>query len=220
MQLLGELRQAVLDLKMDEVDRLTRTAHKEGASPEQIIEEALIEGIRKVGDLFADGKYFLPELLVAGQAVQAAIAYLEPYVVNAEQTSSGKFLIGTVKGDIHDIGKNIVTMMLKCNGWQVEDAGVDVDSDTFCRMVAEGDYDIVGFSALLTMTMPALKETVAALNEAGLRDKTRVMIGGAPLTQEFADEIGADAFGRDAWDTVNKAAELLDGNRSAQPTGG
>jgi len=212
---LSELKQAVLDLKMDEVDRLTRAAHEQGVKPEQIIQEALVEGIREVGDLFARGEYFLPELLVAGQSVQAALSFLEPYVVNAQQASAGKFLIGTVKGDIHDIGKNIVTMLLRCNGWQVEDAGVDVDSGTFCRLVAEGDFDIVGLSALLTMTMPALKETVAALDEAGLRDKTRIMIGGAPLTQEFADEIGADGFGRDAWDAVNKAADLLNTSRAA-----
>lgn len=203
-----------MGLKMDEVNQLTRDAREQGVPPAQIIQDALILGIREVGEKFAAGTYYLPELLVAGQSVQQAVDYLEPFVETKDESTAGRFLIGTVKGDIHDIGKNIVAMLLKCNGWQVDDAGVDVDSDKFCQLVSEGNYDVVGLSALLTMTMPAMEETVKALEEAGLRERTRLMIGGAPLTQEFADKIGADAFGRDAWDAVAKAGELLQAVRS------
>lgn len=214
MQVLENVQEAVVSLKMNDVIQLTRNAHEQGVAPAMIIQDALIPGIREVGERFAAGTYFLPELLVAGQSVQQAVDYLEPFVEVNEENPAGRFLIGTVKGDIHDIGKNIVAMLLKCNGWQVEDAGVDVDAAEFCRLVSEGDYDIVGLSALLTMTMPAMEGTAKALEEAGLRNKVKLMIGGAPITREFADRIGADAFGKDAWDAVAKAGELLQAARA------
>ena len=125
-----------------------------------------------------------------------------------EENKKGKFLMGTVKGDVHDIGKNIVIMMLKCNGWEVTDLGVDVGPEKFCAAIDEGDYD-VGLSVLLTMTMPAVTSTTEAIQEAGLRDKSRIMIGGAVVDQKFCEACGADAFGKDAWDAVRKADLLL-----------
>jgi 5-methyltetrahydrofolate--homocysteine methyltransferase len=121
----------------------------------------------------------------------------------------GRYLIGTVKGDIHNIGKNIVIMMLKGTGWEVTDLGVDVAPETFCSAIREGAYDILGISTLITVTMPAARQTVEAITEAGFRDKIKIMIGGAPVTQEFADMIGADAYAIDAWEAVTKAKDLL-----------
>ena len=206
MSILEDLKQAVMDCRHNDVLALTANALDQGQPPENIITDALVPGVRVVGEKFSQGTYFLPELLLAGQSVQAAVNRVEPHLSSDQGHVKGRFLIGTVKGDIHDIGKNIVTMILKCNGWEVEDAGVDVDADTFCRLATEGNFDVVGLSALLTMTMPAMEATVKALKES----KTKVMVGGAPLTQEYADRIGADAFGRDAWDAVTKAQALLD----------
>ena len=206
---LKELEQAVMDCKPDEMLEKTKRARETGAPVHDIINDALVAGLGVVGDRFVKGIYFLPELLVAGQGVQAAIDYLEPFMEVTQENQKGKFLMGTVKGDVHDIGKNIVIMMLKCNGWEVTDMGVDVSPEKFCEAIEGGDYDIVGLSALLTMTTPSVTATIRAIKEAGLRSKVKIMIGGAVIDQAFCDTCGADAFGKDAWDAVRKADTLL-----------
>lgn len=206
---LENLSKAVVEGNEEKILDLTKAALSNGISADDILKKGLIPGIRKVGELFNKGEYFLPELIVSGKAVQAAVDYLSPKFSKGKASGSGKFLIGTVKGDVHDIGKNIVKMMLKSNGWEVTDLGVDISPEQFCTAIREGDFDICGMSALLTMTMPQAAEAIKALKNAGLRDKVKIMIGGAPVTQEYAKQIGADAYGRDAWDALTKAEGLL-----------
>lgn len=213
-ELLGRLSKAVIEGETVEAVALTKQAIRQGLSPEVIMNEGLIPGIRTAGELFGQGEYYLPELLVSGKAMQTAVAQIEPLLIQGRgEFHIGKFLIGTVKGDVHDIGKNIVIMMLKGNGWEVTDLGVDVTADKVVGALKDGAYDVFGLSTLLTSTMPAARETIDAIKEAGLRDKIKIMIGGAPVTQEFADMIGADAYGRDAVEAVRKAQGLLGQNK-------
>ena len=202
------LSDVIVDGDSDESVRLTREALAAGMPATEILSAGLIPGITRVGEMFSQGEVFLPELLVSGEAMSDAIGVLEPELSKADVPPRGKFLIGTVVGDVHDIGKNIVVMMMKSNGWQVEDLGVDVAPEAFCSAVASGDYDILGISALLTMTTPAAEETIRALKEAGLRDKVKIMVGGAPVTSEWADQIGADGYASDASEAVKVAASL------------
>ncbi|SHJ65207.1 dimethylamine corrinoid protein [Desulfatibacillum alkenivorans DSM 16219] len=211
MNTLNELKQAVIQCRTDDVLSLTKQALEQNTEPGRIIQEGLVAGIQDVGEKFAQGIYFLPELLVAGQGVQEAVDMVEPHIPPNAAKRTGSFLIGTVRGDIHDIGKNIVSMILKVNGWEVDDAGVDVEAQAFCAMAAEKHYDVIGLSGLLTMTMGAMEEAVKALKESGLDPAPKIMIGGAPLTQEFCNKIGADAIGFDAWDAVTKAQALMQG---------
>ncbi len=204
----AQLAEAVLEGNSKKALELTDIASKEGISANNIIQKGLIVGIKNVGDLFNKGDAFLPELIVSGKAMQAAIDYLKTKLDTGEPANPGKLLIGTVKGDIHDIGKNIVVMMFRSNGWDVNDLGVDISPKQFCEAVKEGNYDVLGLSALLTMTMPNIELTIKALVDMGLREKTKIIIGGAPITQEYADKIGADAYGKDAWEAVTKAETL------------
>ena len=208
-EILENLKKAITSYEREKAANLTKTALEQGILPKDVIQKALVPGIKIVGERFGRGEIFLPELLVAGKAIQQALNQVEPMLAPGELGSARKFLIGTVKGDVHDIGKNIVVMMLKSTGWEVTDLGVDVSPDQFCSSVKEGDYDIVGLSTLLTVTMPAAAETIEALKKAGLREKIKVMVGGAPVTQEFCEKIGADAFGTDAWEAVTKAQNLM-----------
>jgi 5-methyltetrahydrofolate--homocysteine methyltransferase len=162
-----------------------------------------------VGSDFESGQIFLPELLMAGDAMKASIALLRPELAHKGAAYAGRYAIGTVEGDLHDIGKNIVILMLEGNGWEVTDLGTDVSPKRFCEEVKKGSFDILGLSALLTFTMPKMPETINILKEAGFRDRVKVMVGGAPLNQSFADQIGADAFARDAVEAVAKAKSLL-----------
>jgi 5-methyltetrahydrofolate--homocysteine methyltransferase len=212
--ILEDLKSAVIEGRRRDALELTKRAIGEGVPGKDIIEKGLIPGIRIVGELFSRGEYYLPELLVSGKSMQAALDVVEPLLAGAgEAFRVGNFLIGTVQGDIHDIGKNVVVMMLKGNGWNVTDLGVDVSPEAFCDAVRQGGYDVVGISTLLTVTMPAADQTIQALKEAGLRDSVRVMIGGAPVTREFAEKIGADECARDAWEAVEKARQLVEGTR-------
>jgi len=204
-----KLTSAIIEGKDKEAISFCREAVGKGMTARAVLENGLMPGIRKVGELFSIGEYFLPELLISGMAMQAAVAELEPLLnAGGSQFHTGKYLIGTVRGDIHDIGKNIVSMMLKGNGWEVTDLGVDVPPEKICAAIAEGDYDIFGMSTLLTVTMPAADEAINAIRKAGLRDKIKIMIGGAPVTQEFADKIGADGYAKDAFEAVNVAVSL------------
>ena len=154
---------------------------------------------------------FFPELLMAANAMKAAVSLLKPELSKTKGVTVGKYLIGTVPGDAHDIGKNIVIMMLEQNGWEVTDLGIDVPEEKFCKAVKEGDYDILGLSALLTFTMPMLTDVINALKVAGLRDKVKIMVGGAPVTEKIATEAGADAYANDAVEAVKKAKGLIGG---------
>lgn len=203
------LRKAIIEGDARKTVELTKAAIKEEISANDILHKGLVPGIREIGELFGKGECYLPELIVSGKAMEAAIEQLEPLFGNGESFDTGRFLIGTVKGDVHDIGKKIVTMMLKGNRWKVTDLGVDISPEQFCKAVREGNYNILGMSALLTTTMPNAASTIRSLEDARLRNKIKVIVGGAPVTQEFADKIGADAYGKDAWNAVIKAERLL-----------
>ena len=204
-----DLNNAIVDGDIKGSDQLTRVAVEEGIPATDVLQKGLIPGIRKIGELFGEGERFLPELIVSGKAMEASMKHLEPMFSREESVTRGRFLIGTVKGDLHDIGKNIVIMMLKGNGWEITDLGVDVAPDQFCNAVADGSYDILGMSALLTTTIGSMTETINALNEAGLRNKIKIIIGGAVVNQKITDDTGADAWGQDGWDAVVKSEELL-----------
>jgi len=163
----------------------------------------------RIGSAFENGEIFLPELLMAGDAMKAALELLRPELAKRGVPYIGKYAIGTVQGDLHDIGKNIVILMLEGNGWEVTDLGTDVSPEQFCEVVRKGDFDVLGMSALLTFTMPKMAETISALKAARLRDKMKIMVGGAPVTQTFTEKIGADAYARDAVEAVAKAKSLL-----------
>jgi len=206
---LGNLSVAVVEGDTAQTIATIDVALKEGIQPNDILTMGLFPGIRKVGELFNAGEYYLPELIVSGKTMQAAVNHLNPFIDKKSSQKVGKYVIGTVTGDVHDIGKNIVIMMLRSNGWEVTDLGVDIAPEQFCEAVKAGDFDILGLSALLTTTMHVLDETIKALEDAKLRDRIKIMIGGAPVTQKYADKIGADAYGRDAWEAVTKAEALL-----------
>lgn len=206
-----KLRKTIIEGKRDEAVSLTKDAIQADLSADAILRECLMPAIATVGELFSRGEYFLPELLISGKAMQLAVDQIEPLLTSgARNFQVGRYLIGTVKGDIHNIGKNIFVMMLKGTGWEVTDLGVDVAPERFCSAIREGDYDILGMSTLITVTMPAARQTVEAITEAGFRDKVKIMIGGAPVTQEFADKIGADGYAQDAWEGITKAKSLLE----------
>jgi len=175
---------------------------------EKILHESMIAAMQEVGRLFEEGEYFVPEMLISARAMQAGLELIKPLLVESGVKMVGKVAIGTVKGDLHDIGKNLVGMMLEGSGFEVVDLGTDVNPTAFVEAVKDG-ADIVALSALLTTTMPAMKDTIDALNAAGLHDKAKVMIGGAPVTQAYADQVGADGFAPDASRAVVTAKELM-----------
>ena len=207
---LNEISKAIIEGDSDIVFKITKAALDANIPSKDILYKGLIPGLRKVGDLFEAGEYFLPELLMSGEAASRAVELLVPILSKADTPATGKFLIGTVQGDLHDIGKNIVIMMLKGNGWEVTDLGVDVSPEEFYSAVGEGDFDILGMSSLLTMTMPDTVKTIEYLKTAGLRDKIKIMVGGAPVTQEWADKIGADGYAPDASAAVKVAMAIVD----------
>jgi len=191
------------------VQQKTREALEAGMKPQAILKESLIAAMTEVGRRFEIGDYYVPEMLVAGRAMKEALKILKPRLVADKVEPIGKVVLGTVKGDLHDIGKNLVAMMMEGAGFQVIDLGTDVDENKFIMAVKEHQPKIVGFSTLLTTTMPMMKTTIEAFNAAGVRDKVKVMIGGAPVTQNYADEIGADAFAPDAATAATRARELI-----------
>ena len=209
MSVLSEINRGLIKGNEDVVVELVEKALDDNTPAKEILDKGIIPGLRQVGDLFEKGEYFLPELIVSGEAATKALELLQPILEKSGTASKGKFAIGTVQGDIHDIGKNIVIMMLKGSGWEVTDLGVDVSPEDFCSAVAEGDFQILGLSSLLTMTMPTTVRTIKALKAAGLRSKVKIMVGGAPTTKQWADEIGADGWADGAPNAVNTAAALI-----------
>ena len=192
---------------------LTNAGLAMGLGPETLLYEALIPSLEEVGARFARGDFFVPEMLIAGRAMAGALDVLRPLLAETGAATLGTFVMGTVKGDVHDIGKNLVNIMLEGAGFHVIDLGVQVSPEKFIEAIREHKPDIVGFSAFLTTTMPMFKANINALQKAGLRDQVAVMVGGAPVTQEYADVVGADGYAADASAAVKKAKELLQRRR-------
>jgi len=206
---LKELSEALFRGDVLKVKELTRLALKEEVEPQEILEQGLIKGMDAVGEKFKNNEIFLPEVLFASQAMYGGLELLQPQLIKSGVKARGKVIIGTAKGDLHDIGKNLVAMMLRGGGFEVIDLGKDVSAEKFLAAIQKHKPDIVGISALLTTTMIGITEVITALEKAGLRDKVKVMIGGAPVTQEFADEIGVEGYAPDAATAVDKARELI-----------
>ena len=210
MTIYEEISSAVQRGKRKEVAPLVQQAIDEGCSAEDILNQALIPAMDVIGEKFSQGEVFVPEMLVAARAMSAGTDVLKPYLAAEGTEPVGKAVIGTVKGEMHDIGMNLVRMMIESKGFEVEDLGVDVAPEQFVSFLQEhDDVDIVCCSSLLTTTMPEIKATIQAIEGAGLRDKVKVMIGGAPVTQAYADEVGADAYTEDAGEAAARAVELV-----------
>jgi 5-methyltetrahydrofolate--homocysteine methyltransferase len=204
---LKALSQAIIKGDQATATKITQQAISEGVAPGTILEEGLIAGMNTIGIRFKANEVYIPEVLIAARAMKMAMAILEPKLIAAGVKPRGKALMGTVQGDLHDIGKNLVMMMLKGAGFEVVDAGVDVAPDAFVAKARDCGAQVVGLSALLTTTMPSMEKTIAAFRESGL--KAKVIIGGAPVTQEYATKIGADGYAADAASAVDVAKSLL-----------
>ena len=208
---LSEIAESLVQRDIVRVEGLTKAAIAAGIPAEEILNKDIVAGMNVIGEQFGSGEIFLPELLIAGEVAEAATKLLKPLLAKQKggKGFTGKTAIGTVQGDVHDIGKNIVIMMLEANGWDVTDLGVDVAPEDFCVAVRENEFQVLGLSALLTGTMSKQRETIEALKAAGLRDKVRVAIGGAMCTQPWADQIGADCYATDAAEAVGKFRLLV-----------
>ena len=210
MSKIEEIAAAVEAGKAKIIGGLVEDAIKEGCDPLEILNKGMIDAMGVVGEKFRNNEIFVPEMLVAARAMKKGVEVLKPHLAGDSSATIGKYIIGTVAGDLHDIGKNLVAMMIESAGFEVIDLGVDVPAEKFVEAIkANPDCKIVGLSALLTTTMPAMKEAVAAIIDAGLKSQVKIMVGGAPITQEFADEIGADAYTPDAASAAQKAKELV-----------
>jgi corrinoid protein of di/trimethylamine methyltransferase len=207
---LNLLYDAVVRGKQKSAVEITNAALAEGIAPKILIDDYMIKAMEEVGRRFENQEVFVPELLMAGRAMKAALAILQPVMQGTgNDTSIGTIVIGTVKGDLHDIGKNLVASMLEGCGFKVIDIGIDMDSDKFVEAVREHKANLLGLSALLTTTMPYMKTVIDALHDAGLRQSVKVIVGGAPISAQFAAEIGADGYSDTANSAVTKAKELL-----------
>jgi corrinoid protein of di/trimethylamine methyltransferase len=210
-ELFAAMRQSVIDGDADQAAALAQQALEQGVDPVVAIDEAYVPGIRYVGEQFRCGDLYLPDMMLAARAMQKAVAVLEPEMLarSAQRKVLGTVVLGTVKGDIHEIGKNLVSMMLTANGFEVHDLGVDVAPERFVEKVQEVGANMVGVSALLTTTMTGQRAVVEALAAAGLRPDVKVIVGGAPVTRAWATEIGADGYGEDAVGAVTLARTLV-----------
>jgi len=201
--------EGILEGDMNGVVEATNGAIAESVPAVDLLYEAMIPAMSEVGRLFEINEYYVPEMLIAARAMKAGLAIIRPLLADAGVEAKGKVALGTVKGDLHDIGKNLVAIMIEGAGFDIIDLGVDVSPEQFVDSVKSQGADAIGLSALLTTTMPSMKSTIDALAEAGVRDQVKVVIGGAPVTQKYADEIGADGYGRDAAAAANIVKELL-----------
>ena len=214
-ELLKQMYDSTLVGNGPEVLELTNAGLAMGLSPEELLFESLIPSLEEVGARFERGDFFVPEMLIAGKAMSGALEILRPLLAETGVESVGTFVMGTVKGDVHDIGKNLVNIMLEGAGFHVIDLGVQVAPERFVEAIEEHEPDIVGFSAFLTTTMPMFKANMNAIEKAGLRERVIVMVGGAPVTQEYADAVGADGYAADASAAVKRAKDLLERRRAA-----
>ncbi|MBQ5606138.1 MAG: corrinoid protein [Prevotella sp.] len=200
---------AIVQGKADKASEATQKAIDEGITPQDIINNQMIRAMAEVGQRFQDGKAFVPQLLMAGRAMKAALELLKPLMAGDKSTSAGTVVIGTVKGDLHDIGKNLVASMLEGSGFEVVNIGIDVSSESFVEAIKTNKADILCMSALLTTTMTYMKEVINAIENAGIRSEVKIMVGGAPISQSFADEIGADGYSDNANSAVAVAKKLV-----------
>jgi 5-methyltetrahydrofolate--homocysteine methyltransferase len=200
--------EGILKGNMKAVQDATKGGIAGGVPAGELLNEAMIPAMAEVGRLFEANEYYVPEMLIAARAMKAGLAILRPELVKAKIEPLGKVALGTVKGDLHDIGKNLVSIMVEGAGFEVIDCGVDVSPQDFVKAATEKGATVIGLSALLTTTMPSMKATVDAFKEAGIREKVKIVIGGAPVTQKYADEIGADGYGRDAAAAANLVKKL------------
>jgi len=207
--ILSELSTAVIDGNLDSITDLTQDALNEDFNARQILDQGLVPGMNHVGIEFKAGHMFVPEVLQSARAMQIAMDVIKPLLAESGSAMIGKILLGTVKGDLHDIGKNLVAMMCEGAGFEVRDLGKDIEPDAFVEAIKEFEPDILGMSALLTTTMRYMKHTIKALEEAGLRGKVKVMVGGAPVTQSFADQIGADGYASNAASAADLARKFV-----------
>jgi 5-methyltetrahydrofolate--homocysteine methyltransferase len=205
---LSALAENLINGKAPEVKKLTEEALAEGVAPGEVLNDGLIKGMSVVGERFKNNEFYVPEVLIAARAMHAGMDILKPALAASGVKPIGRIMLGTVKGDLHDIGKNLVAMMMEGAGFEVVDLGIDVSPEQFVESAKDGG-GVIAMSALLTTTMTAMKTTMDALEESGIRDTVKVLIGGAPVTQNYADEIGADGYARDAASAADKAKELI-----------
>ena len=208
-ELLGKMAESLIAGKVDEVVDFTKEALDAGSGPQDILEQGLLAGMDVVGQRFKANEMFIPEVLRCAKCMHGAMEILRPLLAETGVKTAGSLVIGTVKGDLHDIGKNLVGMMFEGAGFEVIDLGIDQEPQAFVDALKEHKASLFGMSALLTTTMPKMGETINAIKEAGIRDQVKIMIGGAPVTAEFAREIGADAYASNAASAVDKGKELL-----------
>ena len=213
-ELVQQMHEDLYDGLADEIAEGTQLLLARGWGPGEVLDRALVEGMRIVGIDFRDGVLFVPEVLLAANAMKAGMSILRPLLAETGAPSVGKIVIGTVKGDIHDIGKNLVAMMLEGAGFEVVDIGINVDVDAYLAALEEHQPDILGMSALLTTTMPYMQTVIRAMEERGLRERHLVLVGGAPLNEEFGQAIGADAYCRDAAVAAEIATQLISERRA------
>jgi 5-methyltetrahydrofolate--homocysteine methyltransferase len=204
-----DLYNGILNGNVDAAKEGVTQALEANNDPADILNQGMIAAMREVGRLFEKGEYYIPEMLIAARAMQAGLVILKPFLVESGVEPVGKVVVGTVKGDLHDIGKNLVSMMLEGAGFAIRDMGTNVPPEKFVTVLKEDGADVIALSALLTTTMPRMKDTIEAISAAGLREDVKVIIGGAPVTQEYADKIGADGFAPDASGAVTVVENLL-----------
>lgn len=209
MDVLASIQSALISGKRDQLMQETHKAVSEGIKPHKILNEGLIPGMDVVGEKFKNDELYIPEVINVANIFKASVEIIKPLLMGEDIPAIGKVLIGTVQGDMHDVGKNIVVLMLEASGFEVVDLGVNVPTEAFIAKAKEHKVEVLGMSALLTTTMPKIGEVIEALKEAGLNGKVKTIIGGAPINQTFANEVGADAYGHDAIDAADKIKGLL-----------
>lgn len=206
---MNQLYEAILGGKLEPAVEVTKEALAEGVDPKEIINNYMIKAMGEIGQRFQEGKAFVPQLLMSARAMKGALELIKPLLQGDATASAGKIVIGTVKGDLHDIGKNLVASMLEGSGFEVINIGIDVPTEKFVEAIQEHNADILCMSALLTTTMPYMKNVIDAIAEAGLRDKVKIMVGGAPINQSYAEQIGADGYSDNANSAVTTAKSLM-----------
>jgi 5-methyltetrahydrofolate--homocysteine methyltransferase len=206
---LNAITEALIGMDVNKVEALVKEALDQKVPAKEILDKGLITGMDIVGERMEKGEMFIPEVLMSAKAMSGAVEILKPHLAEGDISAVGKVVIGTVKGDLHDIGKNLVVMMLESAGFEVHNLGVDISPEAFVEAIKEKNPDVLGLSALLTTTMSMMKETIDAVKESGLRDGIKIIIGGAPVNQDFADQVGADGYAPDAGSATKLAKALL-----------